>query len=76
MSRAKRVAARKAAAARRVCPHCGRSGRECWIMPCLELQALFAKIEPGKPDSAAPVNRWLRKTGAPFTIQPKSLSEV
>ena len=44
------------------CPGCGRSCRECWILPCLELEvALHA--------GADEVNAWLEAAGAPFRVE-------
>lgn len=46
------------------CPGCGRPCRECWILPCLELEVALHSGAPA-------VNAWLEQAGAPFRVEPK-----
>jgi hypothetical protein len=45
------------------CPHCGRAGSTCWVMPCLHLSCVLAE----GPVEA--INTWLKIVGAPFTVR-------
>jgi hypothetical protein len=44
----------------RPCPYCGRSCRDCWVMPCLEVERI---IHQGKRF----VVQWLQAAG--YTVR-------
>lgn len=44
------------------CQGCGRSCRECWLMPCLYLECILTR-------SASAVRRWGKRGGLTITCK-------